>query len=571
MLFAEIIPVMRTPLGIEGFDYRVSAEQNIQVGDLVSIPFRKGKTVGLVATIKSTSPFATKALPIHGTYADIRLSKAVIELLKVTAARTFSSRPSVLKSWLRTLPKRPPTLHIQPQTRLTTGLESTWQTGAWQELIHRAIKESATKRVLVVTPWVTRAENLLAMIPEAGILHSDLSDGEAFHVWTTFLSQPNGCLITTKIGAWLAGESDLALLDEPEQDDHKQDELAPRYDARRLLLWYAQHKDTRVESIGLTPPLHAQAGAPTIQGKITVHVHHPHGRSTIPLLQANTVTALTEYEGPRIIIHPIQGTSARLSCRDCQWQASCQNCGSGLGANKQGAICRRCHKTFPMPETCPSCGGVDLSRSLPGIDRLQSIWQKALPETQIEWRDTTAKQLERPLPNTPLVVVTETGLLGAGEDIRRRERQCIAVRRLADRVHQANGHLILQCREDLAPLLERWWTEAGMKDFFEQERQERYTFGYPPAQRLVKIIIKGSEDTAQKWLSKNQQLLKNNRFIQGTWRGPFPAEHQPSSQGQRWIIHLVLPADTSEEHLIHHLTPCAQGAIIDLDPVAFLR
>lgn len=571
MSFAHIIPIMRTPLGIEGFDYRIPAGQQIEVGDVVTIPFRRGISTGLVSHLLTTSRYADQALPIKGKYANLRFPPSFLDLIDSTAARTFSSRPTVLKSWFRTLPKKPKPLTIIPSKHEERGLEGKWLTNPAQELIQRAILSSQQKRVLIVTPWVIRTQVLQASIPHATILHSDLSDSQAFEAWTSFLCKEHGCLISTKIGAWLAIASDLVLLDEPEQDDHKQDELTPRYDARKILLWCAQQGLTRVESLGLTPPLHAQAIAPTIKGETRIHIHHPQGKSAIPLLQADSLQALLDHEGSKIIIHPIRGSLARLTCRDCQWQASCPMCGSGLGADKHQAICRRCRKIFPMPEACALCGGVDLSRSLPGIERLQEVWQKTFPKVEVSWRDTTAKELEASFPDKSLVVVTEVGLLGGGEDIRRRERQCIAIRRLADRVHQADSQLILQAREENASLIQDWLTEEGMKHFAEQERQERQTFGYPPATRVVKVIIRGSQEQAEAWQRRLQSHLKTSSLHHTGWRGPFPAEYQARTRGERHILHLILPPETMEKELIQVLTPFAKDKIIDLDPIAFLR
>lgn len=571
MSFAYVIPVMRTPLGIEGFDYRIPSDLPIQVGDLVIVPFRRGTQIGLVADIRKTSAFEKQALPLKSKYANIHLPRALIDVIRATAARTFSSQPTVLKSWLRTLPKKPQPVTIRERQHLEHGLQAEWRAGALKELLHRAQTWHEKKRLLIVTPWVTRAEMIQTHVPGAHLLHSDLSDGEAFRAWTCYLSQPSGCLVTTKIGAWLAMASDLVLLDEPEQDDHKQDDLAPRYDARKVLLFCAQNNLTRVESYGLTPPLHAQLPAPSIEHAPVLHIHHPQGKSPVPLIQADSFTALIEHEGPRVIVHAVRGSLARLTCRDCQWQATCPSCQSGLGADSKGAICRRCHKHFPMPTQCGLCGGVDLSKSIPGIERLQTHWQKAAPDTQVEWRDTTAKELEKPFPDRCLVVVTEASLLGAGEDIRRRERQCIAIRRLADRVQQVHGTLILQCREALASHIQAWMTPSGMQAFVEQERQERQTFLYPPAARVVKIVIKGSEEKAVQWLEQTKHQLKRTILRAGQWRGPFPPEYQPASRGARQILHLTLLPQTPETDLINALTPCAKDAIIDLDPIAFLR
>lgn len=573
MKFARIIPVLRTPLGIEGFDYRLPDGQSIRKGDLVTASFRRRPVVGIVADLLADSAFAKRAISLQGSYAGLHFSEAFLELLQATAERTFCSPSTVLKSWLRDLPKRPHLLPSSPSTHPLHGLEAHWQQNPGAALLARAREEGQKRRVLIVTPWITRAVFLGSQLSEAGILHSDLSAGEAFKQWTRFLSSEKGVLVTTKIGAWLASMSDLVLLDEPEQDDHKQDESAPRYDARKLLLWCAQKGVTRVESFGLTPPLHATIPAPALLANVQVYIHHPAGRTAVPFLQADALQVLLEHTGPRIIIHPIRGTSARVACRDCHWQAMCERCGAGLSADTQGVICRACKQRTGFPATCPACGGVDLNKSLPGIERLQARWQKEYPDEHVEWRDTTAELLEAPLPPEAMVLLTDAALFGAGEDIRRRERQCLALRRLIDRVATVNGTLLIQCRESFAASISTWMTAEGMQEYMHQEREERRAFGYPPTTRLVKVIFRGSLEQAEAWQSKTDASLRKSSLKNVTWRGPLPIERQPKSRGERMIFHLLFPADTPEASLLQVLRPFAteEEVIIDLDPVAFLR
>ncbi len=568
-MFARIIPLVRTPLGVDGFDYAIPETERLAVGDLVWIPFRRRRCVGLVSELLATSPFAARALPIEGRYADMRLPQTLPALISATARRTFTSSPTVLSSWLRTLPKRPERKNLQPKTSQKTGLRATWTTGPTAKLLAHAREQSPHERVLIVTPWITLAKQLNTSIPEAHVLHSDMADGEAFHQWTQFLSKETGCLITTKIGAWLATASDLVLLHEPEQDDHKQDELSPRYDARRVLLWCAERNLTEVQSYGLTPPLHADKEAPPLETLPRINIHHPQGRSSIRMLQADSLQALTEHLGARIVIHPISGTLSRLTCRDCNWQATCPTCNAGLGADKDQAICRLCRKHLPLPEQCGACGGPDLGKSLPGIERLRTDWHTQFPDTPVEWRDLKAETLEAPLPPDCLVVVTDAAWIGVGEDIRKRERQCLAIRRLIDRVSEAQGTLILQCQESFAPLIEEWCTSEGMKRFVETTRQERETFAYPPSKRVVKIIIRGDETAAESWRTLVSRSLPKSWSLH--WRGPMPIEHQSATRGTRTILHAVLPPSITENELINAFTPWAEKVGIDLDPIAFLR
>jgi hypothetical protein len=160
-------------------------------------------------------------------------------------------------------------------------------------------------------------------------------------------------------------------------------------------------------------------------------------------------------------------------------------------------------------------------------------------------------EMERPIPDDALVVVTDANLLaGAVEDIRRDERLLVAIRRLASRC----GKLLLQTDETLAPKATPWLTPEGFAAFRAAERSLRTSFGYPPAVRLVKLIAEAE--------------LKNLPY---EVRGPYPVAFRVKSRKPRLIYHILPPKIVSNETLEKALLPVAKTAIVDLDPIAFFR
>ncbi len=574
MMYARVIPVLRTPIGVDVFDYQIPASLDIKVGQLVWVPFRRRPTPALVMEILMESPFAKKALPISAVYSSLLFPFSIIELLQWTAEQTFCSRATVLKSWVRNLPKRPLTLlPMSPAIESkddSSPIHEQWINDSEEMIITRALKSSSQhERLLIITPWKNRVEFYSKQIPHSHILHSNLNDGDAFRAWSRFLTEPTApVLIATRVGAWLAPLADRVILDEPENDDHKQDELAPRYDARKILTWCSQHTNIAIESYGLTPPLTSQATAPVIDVPLHVHIRHPQGGSSIPMIQSDTLHELRTHDGPRVIIHPIRGVSARLTCRDCGWRSLCTRCQFPLSAEFDHALCHVCGLKAPLPLKCETCGGADLGKSLPGIERLKAQWIKNEPDTPVEWRDLSNESMDPPFPQKSLVVITDGSMLGGGEDVRRRERQCIAFRRLADRVAHIQGRLIIQCEESSANQWSAWLTQEGFDRWRTKEWHERQLFNYPPAVRLVKIISEGDEQHAKQWIEKARQTIK---IELKEVRGPFAVKFRSAARAPRWVYHLIFSSEVSDQQLINELTPLAKSAFIDLDPIAFLR
>jgi primosomal protein N' len=568
--FARVIPVRRTPFGVEVFDYRIPEGLTVHPGDLVRIPFRKQESVGLVEHVLDRSAFGAQARDLLGHYAELRFPRASLGLLADTATRTFSSKPAVLKAWLRNLPKRPQTINLVPrQADHPVEITATWMASPEASLLARARQRlTEGKRVLIVAPWLARVRAYASTLG-ATTLTSEENDGDAFRAWQGFVAGASPCLVTTRLGAWLAPFADVVLLDEPENDDHKQDELAPRYDARRLITWTAIHGGTIVEAFGRTPPLHKDDPAPAIDANFQLMFRHPQGRSSVPVIQADALLALEEHPGARVVIHPIRGQSARLVCRDCGWRAVCSECAFGLRPDKDRAACARCGKASPMPESCDNCSGVDLGKSMPGIEKLKDAWTRLHPDLTVDWRDLSNEAMDAPFPKNALVLLTDATLLGgAGEDIRRKERQAVAFRRLAARIQDAQATLFLQVTEEAQLPWHDWLTPEGFQTYRERERAERKLFRYPPTTRLVKAIVSGSEEKAAKWKEAAERLLAGKTT---GIRGPFPTSFQRKSRETRWVVHLLFAPTVPEEALIPLFEPLAKHAILDLDPIAFLR
>ncbi len=569
--FARVVPLLRTPIGVDVFDYRIPETLAIKIGDLVVIPFRRQRIVGLVRELTQTSAFAEKAASILHVYGTSSFPPSFLSLLHWTAERTLCSEPTVLHAWLRTVPKRPSlqTGELRVPVYGDRDIKTHWTMTPEQDLLTRLNEIDPTKkRILLLTPWKTRAERLRQALPNSLFLSSEQNMGDYAKTWQVFTHIEAGVLITTRIGAWLMPFADHVFLDEPENDDHKQDELSPRYDVRKLAAWMATTQNLPLETFGITPALHVQIPAPIITTEIRTFLRHPGGHTAIPTLQADALFALEEHDGPRVIIHPIRGLLAHLTCRDCGWQPTCDTCGYPVALETTGAVCRLCHKPVDVAMNCPTCGNVDFGKSFPGIERLKQAWSKHHPDLSMEWRDLSNEQMDAPFAPRSFVLVTLPSLLGgAVEDIRRHERQCVALRRLAARVAGAEGCLGLQGDEEEMNRWLSWLSTAGVEALFQAERTARQLFRYPPTIRRIKILVDKDPIEAERWQEETAKRLP--AFL--SWEGPFSPSYGTPGQRRRRIWHLVAPAEVSEAELITLLKPLAKEAKIDLDPIAFFK
>lgn len=575
MPFISVVPAVRTPFGVDVFDYRITENADLQPGDLIRVPFRKKQTPALILSRNAQSAYADKAVAVTDEAPLVRLGPDAVDLLEQTARHTFTSRPSVLLSWIRNVPQRAVGAHgMRPGTSDPNGGRAPHAptTILTVDRIATVIQEarSAHGRVLVLTPWKQRADMLAAQLG-ACALHADLADGAAWAAWTDFVRDPERILVATRIGAWLACRADAVIVDEPENDDFKQDELAPRVDARRLVTDTRKKRASlRIVSIGTTPMLSTgtpSADIPTIDVPLTLEPWQRGSSSPVEGLSASVVQRIEEaLENHRgvIILHPVRGDRPRISCRDCSWSMICAFCRFPLSREGVRGRCRRCGRAEDIPLVCPSCGGADLNKSRSGKDRLTAQTAQRFGAGRVtvvdlpDWHKTSMKR-------DALLILTDLSLVGGfTEDIRRRERLVIAWRRLAASVASAGGELIVQGPEDLLSHARAWLGADGVRHVWNEELAERAAFGYPPARRRIKLLVDGTQEKADEILQRLSSLLEG-------WKaeGPFPVLFRSHTRAPRHVIHLLPPDGASESSVRDALEPFADRAIIDLDPIAF--
>lgn len=578
-MIANVVPAIRTPRHVNVFDYAIPHGMDVRPGDLVKIPFRSRTTVGVTCEIRDRSEEMRGLKEIEGSYAGLHLNEDTLSLLSSLAARSFSSQASVLHAWLGTLPKREKDGEEKHATRqhANTSTTSLFLPNHLQTLLDQAGEIVLSKqKLLILTPWASRADWIAEQL-RTKALTSDKAAGERFALWSSFVRNERPVLVATRLGAWLATEADTVILDEPENDDHKQDELSPRYDAR-WIVEAAQSFGCHVIKIGLTPPLSSfiettkQHDIPPIQTDMTAVDVHSADWSGIAGIQNRTLIKLENAlrEGrPAFIIHPVHGDRARLRCKDCSWQANCSRCGAGLNVQDGKLICLRCNNQEMMNLACPVCGGTDLSKSRAGRGQLEKDLEgKNLKASVLSIGEWNA---QNDIPQNSLVILTDLSLFAGGvEDLRKKERLIIAFRRLADACASSNAHLVIQSDAGLLAEAKNWLNTEGCEHAMRNELKERELFRLPSAFRLLKMIFRGNEGHAIRQLGQLKDRMEPNAPFMIS--GPFPVLHRPSHRTPRWIGHVSAPFGTKTEAFEHLIEPLlSSDTLFDLDPIAFFE
>lgn len=578
-MFISVIPCVKMPYGNSFFDYRITAG-TAHIGDLALVPFRHKKIPALIAQISPTSDYADKAIALTEVKKITKFPEILPELCLKSAEQSLVSPATMLNAWLRNMPKRLPEYephvlrrnsHWPKNIPRHQELYLTNRYLGERGLIRTAQAEQANGRVLIITPWQPRVDYLGQKLG-CPTLTSKTADGSAWKAWNEFIANPHGVLVTTRLGAWLCSCADIVIMDEPENDNYKQDDLTPRYDARRIVEIAEQlNPGLRVIKIGTTPSLKSlQSGllpaSQAIEPELKTEAFSPIGRSAINSLTASTYTeiqnAITDGQKVRIL-HAVGGSRGRVRCTDCNWILVCPRCGTGMNNYSQYAQCKKCNAKTELPAHCPNCQGSNFSKSMIGCLEMQKQINQNFPNSDIKILDLHDWSGE-PISPKSLLIITELAFIGGWvEDIRKKERLVLAFRRIAAQATNTQSRLIVQGHEILLNQCLNWLSPQGLLEVWKQEWQDRSNFEFPPAKPLVKLIVMDNQQDLTETIT--QKLNQPNWKI----RGPWPVENMVKTRVTRLIYHILPPDNLTPEQIAKQVTCLIKLGIIDLDPVAF--
>lgn len=163
MKYISVVPSVRTPFGVDVFDYAVRDDADVQPGDLIMIQFRKKSLPALIVSVQPTSSFKGKTIELHPIQTIVRFLPVIVCLLEDASQHSFASRPSILHSWLRRIPARlgdqivvSPPLDDNKKDRSDLSSYTLSSPSKIINIIQSEREDPYQGRTLIVTPWQSR-------------------------------------------------------------------------------------------------------------------------------------------------------------------------------------------------------------------------------------------------------------------------------------------------------------------------------------------------------------------------------------------------------------------------------
>ncbi len=333
---------------------------------------------------------------------------------------------------------------------------------------------------------------------------------------------------------------DFIIVDEEHDASYKQQDPAPRYNARDTAIVLANIFQAKVLLGSATPSLESWINAK--EGKYGfVSILQRYGETLLPEIQLvnlkdaykknkmrsyfskDLLTAMSDeiVMGRQIILFQNRrGFAPVLQCDVCAWKAECRNCDTTLTIHKyfDEVRCHYCGFRQNLPPSCPSCGNEHLREAGFGTEKLEVELKKLMPEARIGRMDydtaKTKNQYEKIiyefsshqldiLIGTQMVTkgldfekVSLVGILNADKllafpDFRATERAFQLMTQVSGRAGRRHkrGKVIVQTFSPAHPI----FTDVINTDyegFYKREYEERNKTVFPPIIRAIEITIK---------------------------------------------------------------------------------
>lgn len=429
-------------------------------------------------------------------------------------------------------------------TVLLHGITGSGKTEIYIELIQKAI--AGGSQILLLLPEIALTTQIVQRLKRIfgntmGVYHSRFSDNERVEVWRNIRAGHFKFIVGVRSSIFLPFENlGLILVDEEHDSSYKQQEPAPRYQARDSALMLSQLHHAKVLLGSATPSIetffqtqqkkfglvtlnkrYAQAQLPTLSiANLQLDQQQKKNKGEFSSLLISKIEKALANDEQVIIFQNRRGYSPTISCEDCHWIPKCVNCAVSLTYHqyRNALVCHYCGYKESMPEQCPTCTSARIKTVGYGTEKLEEELKLHFPEVAVQRMDLDTTRAKSSYENiieqfekgeTKILVGTQmvtkgldfdkvslVGIFNADRmlhfpDFRSYERAFQLITQVSGRAGRRDkqGEVVIQTSQPEHPIL-NFVVQHDYSNFYQAELNERQQHAYPPFTRLIEITLK---------------------------------------------------------------------------------
>ncbi len=446
---------------------------------------------------------------------------------------------------------------------LLHGVTSSGKTQVYIKLIEKYFKEG--KQVLYLLPEIALTTQIIRRLQKnfggnITIYHSRFSNNERIELWNKIRTGEVKIVLGARSALFLPFKDlGLIIVDEEHDPSFKQQDPAPRYNARDAAIYYSSLFNAKVLLGSATPSVESYFNA--VNGKYAlVELNERYGGIKLPEIEMVDTRQVSkkgkvmispqlkeamqnalDADRQVILFQNRRGYNPYLICGACGYIPQCTHCDVSLTLHKYSnkLHCHYCASTYPKLITCPACGSNDWLEKNFGTEKIEEQLEDEFPNHKIARMDVDSvrgktahdqliQQFEQHrldvLVGTQMVVkgldfdkVSLVGILDADgllgfADFRVNERAFQLMEQVSGRAgrKKEQGKVLIQTSNTNHPVLQLV-QQHDYKQFFNWEMEKRKEFFYPPYSRIVLLTLKHKDkNTVNAAAEKLANLLKQD-------------------------------------------------------------
>ena len=450
---------------------------------------------------------------------------------------------------------------IQKNVTLLHGVTGSGKTLLYIKLIEEYILKG--KQVLYLLPEIALTTQIIRRLQKhfgghIAIYHSKFNDQERVELWNKVKNQEVSVVLGARSSLFLPFSNlGFIIVDEEHDASYKQQDPAPRYNARDAAIYYASLFEAKVLLGSGTPSLESYYNA--LQQKYgLVNLQERYGGIQLPAIEiVNTrqvvqkgkvmispqlkeaIQLAMDEKKQVILFQNRRGYNPYLICGSCGFIPQCDHCDVSLTLHKYSnkLHCHYCGSTYPKLITCTACGSNNWVEKNFGTEKIEEQLEEDFANYNIARmdvdsvrgktaHDTLIQMFEQHrfdiLVGTQMVVkgldfdkVSLVGILDADgllsfADFRVNERAFQLMEQVSGRAGRkgAQGRVLIQTMNVKHPVIQ-FVQQHDFNAFFQFEIQSRKEFLYPPFSRLVNLTLKHKDnDTVKEASNKLAESLR---------------------------------------------------------------
>ncbi|MBP5682771.1 MAG: primosomal protein N' [Bacteroidales bacterium] len=436
-------------------------------------------------------------------------------------------------------------------TVLLHGVTGSGKTEIYIKLIEECINQG--KQVLYLLPEIILSSQIIRRLQkvfgdEVGIYHSKISDAERAEMWHRLCSPDTNSyklIVGVRSSIFLPFSNiGLIIVDEEHDASYKQQDPAPRYNARDCAIVLATMHNAKTLLGSATPSIDSYFNAKTAKYGL-VELLKRYSTASLPeitvidtleaartsSMQSIFATSLIseisntiKHGQQAMIFRNRRGFSPYVECQACGWVPTCENCDVSLTYHKHEnrLVCHHCGFVMDMPCQCKACGDKTLTAKGYGTEKIEDEIKIFFPDARISRLDadvTTSRQRYEQIiyefenGMTDIIAGTQmiskgfdfrnlhlAGVLGTDmmlnfPDFRAEERAYQLLTQVSGRAGRSSirGKVMIQTSQPKNPVINDV-INGDYHKFYERTIAERSQYAYPPFTRLIRIQLKHKEN-----------------------------------------------------------------------------